>query len=695
MFLIIIIGLALFAFVLDPSTLGDFFNSSKINEVGEVNGETISRQEFAEALENYQAQTGNRVSEMQASKTVWDNLVRQKLYKAQLEEAGITIGEQDIVNNLIEAPSVQSNPRFQTSGMFDKSKFLGFLKDAKEENKDSWKSLQNDFRNIGSNLQQVTYDGLITAGLGASLKEGELQYLLENSKVSSQFVYIPYASIADSLVTLKRSDVEKYIKANSEDFKTEATRDLKYVKYDIVATPEDEEAIKNEIAALIEDSEDRYKQPVKGLKNTTDYVAFLEENKSDSSLDENFKFKNDIFAEVSEELISKNVGEVFGPYKDRGFYKVSKITEVTQMPDSVQASHILIPFYGAQPSGGEPTMSEADAKIKADSILSVVKRNRSKFANMALRFSTDNSNAEKGGDLGWFNYSRMVPEFRNFCFSGKKGDIGVVKTAFGFHVIKIDGQKNKQKAVKLVTFSRKIVPSEATENTMFQNAEKFALEVSKGKTFDEVAKENNLTVLPAVGIKALDESVARLRNQRQIISWAFGKDIGPGDFKRFDIENGHVVAVVTNVGKKGLISVEKATPRVRPILLKEKKAILLEAKMNASTLADIAKDNNVTVKNASSVTLNAPTISGVGNEPKVVGAMSYAKENQLYSKIIGDKGVFAFVVTKKEAPTALPNYDTYRKRIATERKNQSSKMYEAIKNASKVVDDRQNFYGIE
>ena len=40
MFLIIIIGLALFAFVLDPSTLGDFFNSSKVNEVGEINGES-------------------------------------------------------------------------------------------------------------------------------------------------------------------------------------------------------------------------------------------------------------------------------------------------------------------------------------------------------------------------------------------------------------------------------------------------------------------------------------------------------------------------------------------------------------------------------------------------------------------------------------------------------------------------------
>lgn len=68
LFLILVIGLALFAFVLDPSTLTDFFSASKVNEVGEVNGESISRQEFAEALENYKAQTGNQLSEMQAAK---------------------------------------------------------------------------------------------------------------------------------------------------------------------------------------------------------------------------------------------------------------------------------------------------------------------------------------------------------------------------------------------------------------------------------------------------------------------------------------------------------------------------------------------------------------------------------------------------------------------------------------------------
>ncbi|WP_240614590.1 SurA N-terminal domain-containing protein [Polaribacter filamentus] len=81
MFLIIIIGLALFAFVLDPSTLGDFFTSSKVNEIGEINGESISREEFVQELEDYKQQAGGQVSEMQAAKTVWDNILRKKYIK--------------------------------------------------------------------------------------------------------------------------------------------------------------------------------------------------------------------------------------------------------------------------------------------------------------------------------------------------------------------------------------------------------------------------------------------------------------------------------------------------------------------------------------------------------------------------------------------------------------------------------------
>lgn len=682
MFLIIIIGLALFAFVLDPSTLGDFFNSSKVNEIGEVDGESISRQEFANELEKYKQQTGGRVSEMQAAKTVWDNIVRKKIYKNQLQEAGITIGEADVWNEIVNAPFVQSNPEYQNEvGLFDENKFKQFLADTKENNEQLWSQWSTYMNQIRDNAETTTYNNLVTAGLGASLKEGEIEYMIDNTKLNAQFVYIPYTTIADSLVKIKKSEVEAYVNAHQDQFKVEASRDISYIEFDIIATPEDEEAIKSEVATLIED-----------FKTATNDAVFLSENDSDTNLNPNFQFKSSVNQEIANQIFDGNKGDVVGPYKDKTFFKISKITEVVQMPDSVKASHILIPFVGAQRVAPEVTRTEEEAKKLADSLLAVVKKRGNKFSDLAKEFSSDKGSAEKGGTYDWFNYTRMTPSFRDFAFEGKKGDIGVVQSPFGFHVIKVDDQKNSQKVLKLATVSRTIVASEATENTVFRQAEEFALAVSKENKFFEVAKDKNYKPKPVVGLKTLDENVPGIGNQRQIVSWAFGSETEVNAFKRFDLEGSHVVAFVTAAEEKGLMSVTKATSRVRPILMNEKKAALIGDKLNGSDLQEIAKSNNTSVRTANNVTLKSPTLSGVGVEPKIVGAMYNAELNKVYNSVEGSRGVYTFKVTNKELPTALPNYDSNRKRIAEARKRLTFKMYEAIKKASDIEDNRAFMY---
>jgi peptidyl-prolyl cis-trans isomerase D len=684
MFLIIIIGLALFAFVLDPSTLGDFFNSNKINEVGQINGESITRQEFIQELESYKQQVGNSVPEMQAVNTVWENILRKKIYQNQLNEAGITIGESDVWNELIAIPFVQNNPEYQNeAGLFDEQKFKQFLADTKENNKELWAQWSSYMGQIRDNLSTTTYNNLITAGLGASLKEGESEYLYENTKLNAEFVYLPYTSISDSLVKIKKSEVESYIKKHEDDYKVDASRDINYVTFEILPTVEDENVLKAEVFSLIED-----------FKLATNDNLFLSENESDSNLDASFLYKNQVSQEVADSIFLGSKGKVVGPYTENEFLKVSKITEISRIPDSVKASHILIPFIGAQRVAPEVTRTEESAKKLADSILQVVKGKSDKFAILAKEFSSDKSNSDKGGDLDWFTYTRMTTEFRDYTFTGKKGDLGVVKTAFGFHVIKIDDQKNIQNVVKLATFSRKIIPSEATENSIFRNAEEFSLAVSKDNKFMDVANKKKFTVKPAIGIKALDENVPGLGNQRQIVTWAFNKYTKVGDFKRFDLEGLHVVVYLTASQEKGLMSADKAINSVRPILVNEKKAEILAKKLQGSNLQSIAKSNNTNVKAAEGVTLKSPTLSGVGVEPKIVGAMYNAQQNKIYNSIVGDRGVYAFKMTKKEIPVALPNYEINRKRISDTRKNSTYKMYEAIKKALDIEDNRANVYSV-
>ena len=72
--------------------------------------------------------------------------------------------------------------------------------------------------------------------------------------------------------------------------------------------------------------------------------------------------------------------------------------------------------------------------------------------------------------------------------------------------------------------------------------------------------------------------------------------------------------------------------------------------------------------------------------------MYSAELEKVYNSLVGNRGVFSFVLNKRELPTALPNYEVNRKRISSTRKGMTSKIYEAIKNASDVEDKRANMY---
>jgi peptidylprolyl isomerase/peptidyl-prolyl cis-trans isomerase D len=687
MFLIVIIGLALFAFVASPKDILDFFNSSKVDSVGEINGEAVSRRDFATQVEAYKSNRGASVSETQAVNAVWNNVLSEKIFKTQLEEAGIVVGEKDIWDAITEIPSIKNAEIFKNEiGLFDEEKLKSYLANlktsSKEQSNNAWLNWLQTERSVKANLEKSAYTQLVKYGVGASLKEGERAYFEGQTKLSGSYVYVPYASVNDSLVKVTAADVEDYVKNHESEFSTVATRDIKYVNFDIKASKEDEEELKDDLNYIV--------PSFVTTKNTTEFIA---DAGTDISVDAKFLFKNNLPTIVAEEIFAANKGNVVGPYKFQNHLRLSKVVDFIKMPDSVQANHILISYLGSRSANATVTRTELQAEKLADSILKVLKRKPAKFSGLAKSVSADKSNSDKGGKLDWFTYNQMVPEFRDYAFTNKKGSIGVVKTDFGFHVIKITGQKNIQKAVQLATIAKKIEASEATENQIFEQAETLAYELSSGKSIDVLVKENNYIARPLVGLKAMEDAVGSLGTNRGIVRWSFDAETAVNDVKRFDLDKGYAVVVVTNKTEKGVASASKASSQVKPILIKEKKAALLAEKMKGSDLATLAATNNTTVKTFSNVTMSAPTISGVGVEPGLVGALYALEINKFVSNIVGVKGVFAVQVSKKETPTVLPSYEGSRNSLAKDNQNKLAReLFNSLKDLSVIIDNRAYIY---
>ena len=691
LFLIIIIALALFSFVLsDLFRNSDALTSKSQNIVASINGKDITREDFLGKVEQTQRQLGPSATNNQVMNRVWDQEVRTAVFNSQFEKLGLTV-ERDEMKNILQA-NLANNPDFQNeAGLFDENILNEYIANLKETPA-AYKQWVDYEISLAANALQQNYINLVKSGLTGTLTEGELEHKFTGDKVDIKYVQVPFTSIADSTITVSKSDISNYINSHSKDFEVEASRNIRYVEFKEVASIEDEDALQADLALLLNDRVE-YNETLKandtivGFSKTTDNEAFINSN-SDIKFDNRFVTKSSLPTSVADTIYNLNVGQIYGPYKDGQNFKLTKLIAQKQLPDSVKVRHILIPFVGAASAAPEVTQTEAEAKITADSVMAVVKANSSKFPELVTALSSDQGSKAKGGRYDWHPYNTMVPEFRDFEFEGQTGDIGVVKTAFGFHVIEIEGQKDTSRMVKIGTISREIEPSEATIDKVFRDASTFEIDVAN-KDFSEVAKENDYVVRPVNSIKILDESIPGLGNQRTIVRWAFEEGAEVGDVKRFNVPGGYAIAQLTAQNKKGLMSVEDASATVMPKLRKEKKAQIIKDRISATTIEDVASVENVTVRNASALNMKNPTITGAGKESLVVGTAFGLGEGETSGLIEGDKGVYMVQVTKITPAVALDNYQAAANRVGQVKASAvNTKLYNALKDASDIEDNR-------
>lgn len=693
--LILIIGLALFAFVISGVFTSSNLGGGKVgSSIAEINGEEVSIDAFREKVDIAARNSGPNASTMQTVNQVWDQEVRNTIMGQQLAHLGLNIEQDQIMNYIGTIPGYAQNPQFQNeNGVFDPSKFRSFIAEIKVNEPSQYNFWLQNEASIIQNAKQQAYFNLVKAGVGATLKEGEFDYRLANEKSDINYVRIPFTSIPDSSITVSKSEIRSYVDAHKEDFKQEAARDIQFVYFEEKPSTEDENAVKTALAEVMDDKveyNDRTdtNDTLGGFRNTSDMAAFLDRN-SDIKLDTLYKEKNQLPTKFADTLMALQIGEIFGPYRDGDFFKISKMMD-RKANGSVKASHILIAYEGAERAGPEVTRTKEEAETEAKRLLKEARKKDAKFVELA-RDNSDGPSAPNGGDLGYFQEGRMVPEFNDFAFQNPVGTIGMVETSFGFHIIKVD---DKRDIVQIANLAREIEPSEGTINKLFADATQFEMSsISSDKAFSDLAKESKYTVRPVNKIKATDENLPGLSSQRSIVQWAFNEDTKIGDIKRFDLNSGYAVVQLTKTYDEGLMSVEDASATVLPKIRKERKATQIISANQGKSIEEIVKDNNLSTSTASALSVKSPTIPGSGSEPAVVGAAFAMKQGDTSELIEGNTGIFKITVTKKIPAPKLDNYSTYASSVKATREAQvNTAVYNALKDASEIEDNRAVFY---
>ena len=134
----------------------------------------------------------------------------------------------------------------------------------------------------------------------------------------------------------------------------------------------------------------------------------------------------------------------------------------------------------------------------------------------------------------------------------------------------------------------------------------------------------------------------------------------------------------------------KVTPAPKKVAVKQLPPKKVVAKKEVVVEA---KNQNVNALTATAVNMKNPTIAGAGSEPKVVGYAFGLKEGETSKLIEGNKGVFMITVTKKNPATPLDNYQPIANRLSAAKASTIiNKMYEALKDAADIEDNRANFY---
>ena len=650
---LVLVGGALLLFIIQNAL--DSGLGSGPDALGEIDGSDVTYSEWQKAIAKQRSVFDYSKNESGLSNDAWNQVVEEKLYADEFDALAIEVSDNEYEEMMFGkylSPYIKQTIYQGVDSMSYRDRVRKYFDSQDPAKVDQMKSFFIFKR------KREKYDNLVKWGAYTNTIDAKWAFKANNNRVSVDFVAKSFAEIPDTDVNVSEDDVKSYYnKHKSErEYKQDRSRSIDYVMLSLVPSSEDTMAIKNNLSAALKEFASS-----KG-GNATRYKA--------GSVKEPF---NTI-------ILSAPIDSVVGPVVEGGAVKLIKISKRVSEVDSVRARHILI--KDSSPKG----------KAKADSIANVIKAKKN-FEEMAKMYGTDGTK-DQGGDLKMFGRGAMVPEFEKACFDGNIGEIQVVVSQFGHHVVEVTQKKSPQMNTYVASLEQPIEASPKTQDGALRKLKEITINSKDTASFraNVKAMDPNQKVIEASNIVPNATNVMGINgNAQSIVNWAYKAEINDVSSPMV-VDNNVVVAVLTDIKERGVPSFENVKDQMKIKVIKEKKGEMWAAKMKGSSLQEIATANGLTVKRSENVSLrnvNLPEAGISEQEFALVGSAFGLPKDKVSEPIVGEGGVYVIQrMTDVIEAQSLDNYATEKESVLMGIKSSIAQRIFGSYRESADIDDR-------
>ena len=658
--LVCIISFGLFAFIAEEAFRScDSAKNNERQQIGEVFGEKISVQEFQKLVDEYtevikmqQGQDNLPEEQMnQVKDMVWNSYIQNKIVAHEAEKLGLTVTDaelQDILKTGTNPMLAQTPFVNQQTGRFDVSALQKFLADYKAQKAnpsanaqmmDQYTKIYNYWSFIEKTLRQQTlaqkYQSLLAHCFLSNPVEAKMAFKEENEESKIQLAAFPYSDIQDDKVKVVESDLKaKYDEMKARFKQPVESRDIKFVDIQVEASQADRAALNKEFAGYHTQLA-AAADPTEVVRKSASTVAYL-----------GIPVGKDAFpSDIAATLDSMAVGAttVVKANKADNTLNIVKLVNKQQLPDSIQYRVIQV-----------AAASVAEAKTKADSIQGAISGGAD-FEAIAKKYG-------QTGEKAWMTTRQY--EFAQSMDKDNKAFINALNTQAvnatsqlqlgqGYVILQVCDRKAMIEKYTATVIKKNVDFSQDTYRTAYN---KFSSFVSANQTADEIVKnaaKSGYKVQDLKDITTAAHYVANIHSTREALKWIFEAKEGSVSPMYECGNNDHLLVVVLDkinrIGFRGLDD-PQVKEMVKAEVIKDKKAEMIEAKLNGVKNIAAAKSKGAKVSEVNQITFAAPVFvaSAGASEPALSGAVSATKRGAFSAHPVkGNAGVYLFLVTNK------------------------------------------------